>query len=60
MSYFLFVHAWAMPHILYLSCGIPLLVWTSGIISGLTKIPGKFLIGREGGKKKIVRGGPIF
>ena len=35
---FLFVHTWAMPHILYLSCGIPFPVWTPGIISGLTSV----------------------
>jgi len=60
MMFFLFVLAWAMPRILYLSCGIPPLVWTPGIISGLTKIPGKFLIGREGGKKKILGEGQVF
>ena len=26
---------WAMPRILYLSCGIPFPVWMPGIISGL-------------------------
>ena len=38
MSSFLFVHAWAMPRILYLLCGIPFPVWTPGIISGLDQI----------------------
>ena len=31
MLSFLFVCAWAMPHVLYLSCGIPFLVWTTDI-----------------------------
>ena len=34
----MFVRAWAMPRILYLSCGIPFLVWTPGIIFGLTLV----------------------
>ena len=38
MSSFLFVRTWAMPGILYLSCGIPFPVWTPGIISGLTSV----------------------
>ena len=35
MSPFLVVCAWAMPRILYLSCGVPFTVWTPGNISGL-------------------------
>ena len=38
MSSFLFVHTWSMPHIFYLSCGIPFPVWTPGIISGLASV----------------------
>ena len=38
MLSFLFVRTWAMPRILYLSCGILFLVWTPGIISGLTSV----------------------
>ena len=34
----LFVHAWAMPHILYLSCGVPFPVWTPENISGLISV----------------------
>ena len=35
MSSFLFVGTWAMPHISYLSCGVPFPVWTHDDISGL-------------------------
>ena len=35
---FLFVLAWAMLCISYLSCGIPFPVWMPGIISGLTSV----------------------
>ena len=38
MSSFLFVCAWAMQCILYLSCGIPFPVWTPDNISGLTSV----------------------
>ena len=38
MSSFMFVRAWAMPRILYLSWGIPFQVWTPGIISDLTGV----------------------
>ena len=38
MSYFLFVRAWAMPRILYLSCGVPFPVWTPDNISGLISV----------------------
>ena len=34
MSSFLFVRTWAMPRILYLSCGTPFLVKTPGILFG--------------------------
>ena len=38
MSPLLSVHAWAMPHKLYLSCGVPFPVWTPDNISGLISI----------------------
>ena len=38
MSSFLFVRAWAMPCILYLSCGVPFPVWTPDNISGLISV----------------------
>ena len=38
MLSFMFVRAWAMPLILYLSWGIPFLVWMPGIISGLISV----------------------
>ena len=38
MLSFLFVHAWAMPWILHLSCGIQFPVKIPGIISGLTSV----------------------
>ena len=38
MLSFLFVHAWAMPRILYLSCGVPFPVWTPDNISGLISV----------------------
>ena len=38
MSFFLFVRAWAMPRILYLSCGVPFPVWTPDNISGLISV----------------------
>ena len=38
MSSFLFVRAWAMPRILYLSCGVPFPVWTPVNISGLISV----------------------
>ena len=38
MSSFLFVRTWAMPRILYPSCGIPFPVWTPNNISGLTSV----------------------
>ena len=34
----LFERAWAMPHKLHLSCGIPFLVWMPAIISCLTSV----------------------
>ena len=62
MLSFLFVRAWAMPRILYLSCGIQFPVWTPGIISVLTSvvvwefvkiISGNLLMWEEGGNKII-------
>ena len=65
MSSFLFVHALAMPRILYIACGVPFPVWTPDNISGLIsvvlwllrweviqKISGNILLsgGRGGGK----------
>ena len=38
MSSFLFVRALAMPHILYLSCGVLFPVWTPYNISGLISV----------------------
>ena len=38
MSSFLYVHAWSMVCILYLSCGIPFQVWTPDNISGLMSV----------------------
>ena len=38
MLSFLFVFAWAMPRILYSSCGIQFPVWTPDNISGLTSV----------------------
>merc|ERR1711954_548160 len=38
MLSFLFVCAWAMPRILYLSCGVPFPVWTPDNISGLITV----------------------
>ena len=38
MSSFLFLRAWTMPRIIYLSCGIPFPVWALGIISGLMSV----------------------
>ena len=38
MSSFLFVGAWAMPRILYLSCGVPFPFWTPDNISGLISV----------------------
>ena len=38
MSSFLFVCAWAMPRILYLSCGVPFPFWTHDNISGLKSV----------------------
>ena len=38
MSSFLFVRAWAMPRILYLSCGVPFPVWTPDNISVLISV----------------------
>ena len=38
MSSFLFVRAWAMLRILYLSCGVPFPVWTPDNISGLISV----------------------
>ena len=38
MLSFLFLRAWAMPHVLHLSCGIPFPVKTPGIISRLTSV----------------------
>ena len=70
MSYFLFVRAWAMPRILYLSCGTPFLVQTPGIIYGLKlwwgcqgekssrKISDNFL--RGGGQKNLLEGRAHF
>ena len=71
MSSFLFVHTWAMPHILYLLCGFPFPVLTTDNISGLisvvmwlsrweviNKISGNYFKGRGG--KIIWRGRPFF
>ena len=38
MLSFLFWRAWAMPRILYLSCGVPFPVWTPDNISGLISV----------------------
>ena len=38
MSSFLFVCAWAMPRILYISWGVPFPVWTPDNISGLISV----------------------
>ena len=38
MLSFLFARAWTMPHISFLSCGIPFPVQTPAIISGLTSV----------------------
>ena len=38
MLSFPFVRAWAMPRILYLSCGVPFPVWTPDNISGLISV----------------------
>ena len=38
MSSLLFVRAWAMPRISYLSCGVPFSVWTPDNISGLISV----------------------
>ena len=38
MSSFLFVRTWAMPRILYLSCGVPFPVWTPDNISGVISV----------------------
>ena len=38
MLSFLFVCAWSMPRILYLSCGVPFPVWTPDNISGLISV----------------------
>ena len=68
---FSFVRTWAMPRLLYLSCGIPFPGWTPDNISGFTldvvwlsrwevikKISGNFL--REGRGQNNLLGGPIF
>ena len=47
MSSFLFVRAWSMSHILYSSCGIPLLVWKPDNISGLTDNNVELMITRK-------------
>ena len=38
MSSFLFLRTWAMPRVLYLSCGVPFPVWTPDNISGLISV----------------------
>ena len=54
ISSFLFVRTWewAMPRILYLSCGIPFPVWTPDNISGLISVV-PWLLRWEAIKKKI-------
>ena len=53
MPSFLFVRAWAMPRILYLSCGVPFPVWTPDNISGLISVV-LWLLRWEVIKKKIL------
>ena len=52
ISSFPFVRTWAMPHISYLSCGVPFPVWTRDNISGYISCP--VAVEVRGHKKKIV------